>query len=40
MAPAHYEALPVVLEEGSWLVCVTEWVLRLRLEFAAEPPPR
>ena len=36
MAPAHYEALPVVLEEGSWLVCVTEWVLRLRLEFAAE----
>jgi hypothetical protein len=37
MAPAHYEALPVVLEEGSWLVCVTEWVLRLRLEFAAEP---
>jgi len=37
MAPAHYEALPVVMEEGSWLVCVTEWVLRLRLEFAAEP---
>jgi hypothetical protein len=37
MAPAHYEALPVVLEEGSWLVCVTEWVLRLRLDFAAEP---
>jgi hypothetical protein len=37
MAPAHYEALPVVLEEGPWLVCVTEWVLRLRLEFAAEP---
>ncbi len=37
MAPAHYEALPVVLEEGSWLVCVTEWVLRLRLEVAAEP---
>jgi hypothetical protein len=41
MAPAHYEALPVVLAEGSWLVCVTEWVLRLRLTVTAEPaaPP-
>jgi hypothetical protein len=41
VAPAHYEALPVVLEEGSWLVSVAQWVLRLRLEFAAEPasPP-
>jgi hypothetical protein len=37
MAPAHYEALPVVLEEGSWLVSVAQWVVRLRLEFAAEP---
>ena len=37
VAPAHYEALPVVLEEGFWLVCVTEWVLRLRLTVAAEP---
>ncbi len=37
MAPAHYEALPVVLEEGSWLVSVAKWVVRLRLEFADEP---
>jgi hypothetical protein len=37
MAPAHYEALPIVLEEGSWLVSVAQWVVRLRLEFAAEP---
>jgi hypothetical protein len=41
MAPAHYEALPIVLEEGSWLVSVGKWVVRLRLEFADEPvaPP-
>ncbi|HEY0718271.1 MAG TPA: hypothetical protein VGD68_11705 [Streptosporangiaceae bacterium] len=41
MAPVRYEALPVVLEEGSWLVSVASWVVRLRLEFAAEPavPP-
>ena len=37
VAPAHYEALPVVLEEGTWLVSVAQWVLRLRLEFTAEP---
>ena len=37
VAPAHYEALPFVLEEGSWVVSVATWVLRLRLEFAAEP---
>jgi hypothetical protein len=37
VAPAHYEALPVVLEEGAWLVSVAQWVLRLRLEFTAEP---
>jgi hypothetical protein len=37
MAPAHYEALPIVLEEGCWLVSVAQWVVRLRLEFAAEP---
>jgi hypothetical protein len=35
MAPAHYEALPVVLEEGSWLVSVGNWVVRLRLEASA-----
>ncbi len=31
-APARYEALPVVLAEGSWLVSVGTWVLRLRLD--------
>ncbi len=35
VAPARYEALPVVLEEGSWLVSVGTWVLPLRLEAAA-----
>jgi hypothetical protein len=41
MAPARYEALPVVLEEGTWLVSVASWVVRLRLAVAAEPatPP-
>jgi hypothetical protein len=38
VAPARYEALPVVLEEGVWLVSVASWVLRLRLEAAAPPP--
>src|SRR5208283_5907356 len=32
VAPARYEALPVVLEEGAWLVSVASWVLRLRLD--------
>jgi hypothetical protein len=45
VAPAHYEALPVVLEPGSWLVSVGGWVLPLRLDEAARPrdertPPR
>ena len=31
-APARYEALPVVLEAGAWLVSVANWVLRLRLD--------
>jgi hypothetical protein len=35
VAPARYEALPVVLEAGSWLVSVGEWVLPLRLEATA-----
>ena len=42
VAPARYEALPVPLAEGSWLVSVGPWVVRLRLEMAvrrpAEPP--
>jgi hypothetical protein len=35
VAPASYEARPVVLEEGSWLVSVAAWVLRLRLVMPA-----
>ncbi|HWM96960.1 MAG TPA: hypothetical protein VNO54_07880 [Streptosporangiaceae bacterium] len=38
VAPARYEALPVTLAEGSWLVSVGPWVVRLRLEVAASPP--
>ena len=34
VAPAHYETLPVVLEEGAWLVSVGRWVLALKLEAA------
>jgi len=37
VAPAHYEALPVVLEPGSWLVSVGSWVVRLRLDVPARP---
>jgi hypothetical protein len=37
VAPARYEALPVVLTEGSWLVSVGTWVLRLRLDVPARP---
>jgi hypothetical protein len=44
VAPARYEAQPVPLEEGTWLVSVGSWVLRLRLEVpessaAAAGPP-
>ena len=39
VAPARYEALPVTLTEGSWLVSVGPWVLRLRLETSAGPVP-
>ena len=35
VAPAHYEALPIILPEGPWLVSVGSWVVRLRLELAA-----
>jgi hypothetical protein len=38
VAPARYEALPVPLAEGSWLVSVGPWVARLRLEVAARRP--
>jgi hypothetical protein len=32
-AAASYEAQPVVLEGGLWLISVASWVLRLRLEM-------
>lgn len=35
VAPGSYEARPVLLEEGRWLVSVAAWVLRLRLEMSA-----
>jgi len=38
VAPARYEALPVTLAEGSWLVSVGTRVVRLRLELPATPP--
>jgi hypothetical protein len=37
VAPARYEALPVVLAKGSWLVSVGTWVLRLQLDVPARP---
>jgi hypothetical protein len=45
VAPARYEAQPVVLEAGAWLVSIGEWVLALRLEAGARQrddpaPPR
>lgn len=39
VAPARYEALPVVLAAGSWLVSVGTWVLRLRLDGPARAHP-
>ncbi len=39
-APAHYEALPVVLDEGTWLVSIGTWVLPFRLDLPASPPNR
>ena len=38
VAPAHYEAQPVVLPEGAWLVSVSTWVLRLRLDASVPRP--
>ena len=37
VAPARYEALPVILAEGSWLVSIGTWVVRLRLDAPARP---
>jgi hypothetical protein len=38
VAPARYEALPVVLAAGTWLVSVGTWVLRLRLDVPVRSP--
>jgi hypothetical protein len=38
-APAHYEALPVVLEAGAWLVSIGTRVIPLRLEMSGAPRP-
>jgi hypothetical protein len=35
-APESYEARPVVLDQGLWVVSVASWVLRLRLDMPAE----
>jgi hypothetical protein len=35
-APESYEARPVVLDKGLWVVSVAAWVLRLRLDMPAE----
>jgi len=35
-AAESYEARPVVLDQGSWVVSVAAWVLRLRLDMPAE----
>ena len=35
-APESYEARPVVLDQGFWVVSVATWVLRLRLDMPAE----
>jgi len=37
VVPESYEARPVVLEQGLWVVSVAAWVLRLRLDLPAEP---
>ena len=36
VARESYEARPVVLDQGSWVVSVAEWVLRLRLDLPPE----
>jgi hypothetical protein len=37
VAPARYEALPVALDGGQWLVSVGSWVVRLRHEVPERP---
>ena len=36
VAPESYEARPVVLDRGLWVVSVAAWVLRLRLDMPTE----
>jgi hypothetical protein len=36
VAPESYEARPVVLDRGFWVVSVADWVLLLRLDMTAE----
>ncbi len=36
-APAHFEARPVVLGAGTWLVSVGAWMIQVRLEVPARP---
>jgi hypothetical protein len=36
VAPESYEARPVVLDQGLWVVSVAAWVLRLRLDRPTE----
>jgi hypothetical protein len=36
-APETYEARPVVLEAGLWVISVAAWVLRLRLDMPVGP---
>jgi hypothetical protein len=37
VATPSYEPLPITLQEGSWLVSVGAWVVRLRLEVPERP---
>jgi hypothetical protein len=36
VAPESYEARPLVLDQGLWVVSVAAWVLRLRLDMPTE----
>jgi hypothetical protein len=36
VAPESYEARPVILDQGLWVVSVADWVLRLRLDMPTQ----
>ena len=38
MAPAHFESLPVPLDDGAWLVSVGKWVVPFRVGSPAGSP--